>query len=1486
MSTWQELFHPLTAEWFASRFGSPTEPQLEAWPSIAAGQNTLVAAPTGSGKTLAAFLVCLDHLIRQSVAGDLPDGIQVLYLSPLKALSNDIERNLQTPLAELRELALARGYGELPIRVAVRTGDTPAAERATQLRNPPHIFVTTPETAYLLLTSTRGRQALRSVKTVIVDEIHALARDKRGSHLALSLERLDRLVEGTGDRGEEAGDRGQGTGDRKWQRPTRIGLSATQKPIEEIAQFLVGVEQPLSPDSCPLTPACQIVNAGHVRDLDLAIEVPPSEMQAVCSNEQWGEVYQRLAELIASHRSTLVFVNTRRLAERVSHHLTEVLGEEAVASHHGSLSRQIRHDAEQRLKAGQLKAIVATASLEMGIDIGYIDLVVQIGSPRSIATFLQRVGRSGHSLGKVPKGRLFPLTRDELMECMALTRAVTSGTLDRIEIAEHPLDILAQQIVAAAAAEEELDENELFEQFRRAYPYRHLPRAEYDAILKQLSEGIKPNAKAGTYLHRDRIHGKIRARKGARLAALLNGGAIPDNAEYRVITEGEGTFVGTLNEDFAIESLAGDVFLLGGTSWMVRQVRGGEVVVIDAEGAPPTIPFWLGEAPGRTIELSQEISRLRRELAERIAARVNRDDPVDPAAVAWLAQECGVNDWAAMQVLNYVAAQQAALGVVPDDQKIVYERFFDDSGGMQLVIHSPLGARINRAWGLALRKRFCRSFDFELQAAADDDGVLLSLGPQHSFPIEQLFSMLGPHNGQELLEQALLVAPMFQVRWRWNITRSLAVLRRMGDKRVPPHMQRFRSEDLLAAAFPETVGCLENHHGDVVIPDHPLVQQTMRDCLTEAMDVVRWIEVLQAQRDGKIQFIARDTREPSPFCHELLNAQPYAFLDGAPLEERRTRAIQTRRTLHVDDVRDLARLDPLAITQVTEEAWPTARDAEELHDALLGLIVVHEYELRTWSHMFDTLLKSGRAAKAKLPDGTIFCFAAERLPTIRAAYPAAMIEPAITLPADLDVVVESHVAIVDIVRGRVSFSGPITPEALAALLSLETNQVSAALEAIEAEGIVLRGQFTETAWNLGDAGRNSEWCERRLVARVHRLTLSGLRKRIAPVEPDDYLHFLARHHGLTGDHGRDGPAAVKYALQQLQGFELAAGGWERLVLSPRVKNYDPRWLDELFLSGEVVWGRLRPPKRSDDAGPSMAALTRTVPISLAFRDDLPWLLPADRADGAAFARDSARGVLELLQQRGALFMRELTSRSGLLPSQLEDALRELAALGLVTSDTFAAIRSMTSEKKLASRRRDSLGKRLRNLQAGAGRWSLFPGHVDEVDRAKYLESWCRLLLARYGVAFRDVLAREAAAPSWSELVSMFRKLELRGEVRGGRFINSVAGEQYALESTITQLREAREARQSEASRDDWSVISAVDPVNLIGIVNAQPRVTATPKTSLILWHGRCVAVKQSGQIEFLEPVEGVLQFAMRRALQMGRKLDPAVLAAAAHGGTA
>src|SRR5213594_508429 len=933
-------FHPAVARWFEARFREPTEPQRRAWPVIQAGRNALIAAPTGSGKTFAAFLAAIDSLLRQGLDGTLRDETQVVYVSPLKALSNDVQKNLAEPLAEIRRTLEALCLPDVEIRTLVRTGDTPGAERQEMVRRPPHILVTTPESLYLILTSERARDMLRTVRTVIVDEIHAVARDKRGSHLALSLERLEHL----------AGRRLQ-----------RVGLSATQKPIEDIAAFLAGTRHP-TPDTC-------IIDAGHARSLDLAIEIPSSPLEAVMAAEVWDEIYERLVQLIGEHRTTLVFVNTRRLAERLTLHLSERLGADQVTSHHGSLSKEKRLDAETRLKEGKLKALVATASLELGIDIGAVDLVCQIGSTRSIATLLQRVGRSGHHLAAVPKGRLFPLSRDELIECAALVRAAHERQLDRLIIPAHPLDILAQQIVATVACEE-WQEDALFEMVRGAYPYRDVSRKDFDAVVQMLAEGFTTRrGRRGAYVHYDGVNRRLRARRGARLAALTSGGAIPDIGDYRVILEPTETFVGTLNEDFAIESMPGDIFQLGNTSYLIRKIESGQVRVVDAQGQPPSIPFWVGEAPARTAELSEAVSRLRQDIADRLA------DP--QSAMAWLAREVpGLPEPAARQMVEYLAASKQILGVIPTQQTIVIERFFDEAGGMQLVLHAPFGSRVNRAWGLALRKRFCRSFNFELQAAATEDAIVISLGTQHSFPLEEVFRYLNSKTVRDLLVQALLDAPMFTIRWRWNATRSLAVPRFRGGAKIAAPLQRMESENLLAAVFPDQLACLEHIVGDREIPDHPLVNQTIDDCLTEAMDIDGLEEVLRKIEKGEIRCIARDLPEPSPLASEILNARPYAFLDNAPLEERRTQAVYTRRASERNGGDGLGILDAAAIEKVEKEAWPEATNADELHDALMLLAAMTHDEVQRTIHyegngtaveqLLNELVASKRVARLRV----------------------------------------------------------------------------------------------------------------------------------------------------------------------------------------------------------------------------------------------------------------------------------------------------------------------------------------------------------------------------------------------------------------------------------------------------------------------------------------------------------------------------------------
>ncbi len=1421
-------FHPAIERWFESRFREPTEPQHRAWPLIQAGRNALIAAPTGSGKTFAAFLAAIDSLLRQGLDGTLGDGTQVVYVSPLKALSNDVQKNLAEPLAEIRRTLEALCLPDVEIRTLVRTGDTPGAERQEMVRRPPHILVTTPESLYLILTSERAREMLRGVRTVIVDEIHAVARDKRGSHLALSLERLEHL-----------------TG----RRLQRIGLSATQKPIEDIAAFLSGSRHPTT-DTC-------VVDSGHARRLDLAIEIPSSPLEAVMAAEVWEEIYERLVQLILEHRTTLVFVNTRRLAERLTLHLSERLGADQVTSHHGSLSKEKRLDAETRLKEGKLKALVATASLELGIDIGAVDLVCQIGSTRSIATLLQRVGRSGHHLAAVPKGRLFPLSRDELIECAALVRAAHERQLDRLIIPAHPLDILAQQIVATVACEE-WQEDALFEMVRGAYPYRDVSRKDFDAVVQMLAEGFTTRrGRRGAYVHYDGVNRRLRARRGARLAALTSGGAIPDIGDYRVILEPTETFVGTLNEDFAIESMPGDIFQLGNRSYLIQKIESGQVRVVDAQGQPPSIPFWLGEAPGRTPELSQEVSRLRRDVGGRLAdAR---------EATAWLAGEIpGVPEPAARQMVEYLEASQKILGVIPTQETLVLERFFDEAGGMQLVLHAPFGSRVNRAWGLALRKRFCRSFNFELQAAATEDAIVLSLGPQHSFPLEDVFQYLKPETAEHLLVQAMLDAPMFGSRWRWNATRALAVLRARGGKKVPTPLQRMDAEDLVAAVFPDQLACPENLVGDREIPDHPLVQQTIADCLLEAMDFPGLKRVLEGMAAGQFTLVARDTTEPSPLAHEVINAKPYAFLDDAPLEERRTQAVITRRGLDVKTAEELGKLDQAAIDRVREEAWPDVSSADELHDALLvtGALTSAECGTRNaeWQGWFDELARAGRATTL-LREPRLW-IAAERLPMLEAVFPGAKCEPALSVPErDRAKAWTREDAVRELVRGRLEAVGPTTAADVAGSLGVAVADVDFALGALEHEGFVLRGRFTPGVAEL-------EWCERRLLARIHRYTLDRLRQEIEPVTAADFMRFLLRWQRVAPDARAEGPEGLGAVLELLDGYEVPAGAWEADVLPARLGEYDPLWLDGLCLSGEIAWGRLSPAASSNGhkSGP-----IRTTPIALFRRErGAVWRSLTVQPDPASLPLShSARAVLEALDQRGASFFGDLVNATGLLRTEVEKGLGELVAWGLVSSDSFAGLRALLVP---SDRRRPIGGFRRRGHIAPfgvetAGRWSRVRAAAPLPEEA-VAEAVAWQLLRRYGVVFRRLVTRETLLTPWRDILRVYRRLEARGEIRGGRFVGGFSGEQYALPEAVGLLRSVRR----EAPRGELVAVSGADPLNLVGIVTPGDVVAGVATNRILYRDGIPVALKEgagSGE-RYLAEVTPDERERLKSALVRGR----------------
>ena len=1390
-------FHPLISDWFRSRFGNPTDVQVRSWPAILSGRNTLIAAPTGSGKTLAAFLSCIDSLVKQALAGELQERTHVLYVSPLKALSNDVQKNLQRPLAEIAEAAISAGLLLPALRAEVRTGDTPAWIRRRMLQHPPHILVTTPESLFLLLTADKSREMLREINTVIVDEIHAVAPNKRGAHLALSLERLDALTR---------------------VKPVRIGLSATQEPIEAIAAFLVG-----RPEGLELGGEVQIIDMGHRRPMDLAIEVPKDELGAVATNAMWSEIYDRLAELVQQHRTTLIFVNTRRLVERVAHHLVERLGEQKVAAHHGSLSRRFRLSAEERLKRGEIPVVVATASLELGIDIGSVELVCQIGSPRAIAIGLQRIGRSGHWVGAIPKGRLFPTTRDDLLECAAVVKAMRAGLLDRIAVPPEPLDILAQQI-AAAAATQEWQEEALFELCRRAYPYRSLSRRDFDAVVRMLSDGFATaRGRRGALLHHDQVHHRLKGRRGARLAALTSGGAIPDTANYAVIAEPEGLTVGSVDEDFAVESLAGDIMLLGNASWRIRGVETGTVRVEDAHGAPPTIPFWRGEAPSRTAELSAAVAELRTDLD----GLLKKMQGLEPAAIdsilARLREMCGLDRLGVEQALAYIKEGRDILGAVPTQQTIVAERFFDESGGMQLVLHAPFGGRINRAWGLALRKRFCTAFDLELQAAATDDGLVISLGERHSFPLASVFDFLKPATVRDILVQAVLASPMFMTRWRWNASRSLALLRFNHGRRVPPQIQRMRAEDLLTAVFPGATACQDNQIGDTVLPEHPLVRETMRDCLTDALDVDGLTEILRRIESGGIQCLAAETPAPSAFSHEILNANPYAYLDDAPLEERRARAVQMRRTLPSDLIGRLGGLDPAAIERVVEDACPVVRDPDELHDALLTLICVPEDQAPSaWGEHLAALQDSGRALILQLPQQEQKAQVPIWVATEREAY-ARVIRgqsPFLSTESKIDSDPDLEEAIMAMVQGWMEVVGPSTAAALARRLRVSQHQVSAALLGLEARGQILRGRFTpETS--------EEEWCDRRLLARIHRLTTTALRREIEPVPAADFLRFLLQWQHVAPGAQMHGEAGLLEVLRQLSGFEAAGPAWERYLLPKRVANYKPEMLDRLCLTGMIAWGRLSQPTTR------LINLTSAAPVSLFPREDAAWLLAGGNAPPplSSIAEDLRRH----LSERGASFFSDLVRTTGHLPAEVEQGLWELVAVGLVTADGFDSLRAL-----LDPRRRRAQGKeRGRRPRHSVGRWSLFNETALGVERLcpgspEWLDRVARQLLHRYGVVFRDLLARESADPPWRDLLVQYRGMELRSELRGGRFVAGFVGEQFALPVAVDALRAVR--RDGDRGGPEIE-ISATDPLNLVGILVPGPRIPAVPGHDVVFRGG-------------------------------------------------
>ena len=1165
-----------------------------------------------------------------------------------------------------------------------------------------------------------------------------------------------------------------------------------------------------------------------------------------------------------------------------------------VAAHHGSLAREQRLDAEQRLKRGELRVLVATASLELGIDIGDVELVCQLGSPRSISAFLQRVGRAGHQVGGVSKGRLFPSSRDDLIECAALLDSVRRCELDTLVIPVAPLDVLAQQIVAEVSCQE-WQEDALLALIRRAMPYAGLSEADFQALLAMLAEGYTTRHGArGAYLHRDLVNRSLRGRRGGRLTALTSGGTIADNADYSVLLEPQGFNIGTVNEDFAVESLAGDVFQLGNTSYRIIKIESGRVRVEDAQGQPPNIPFWIGEAPGRSDELSTAVARLRGEIDERLAeAEARRSQLAGDAfesagfaselapreathevrsrlqsAIDWLTDTLGLAEAAARQIVEYLARARSSLGALPTQQRLIMERFFDESGGTQLVIHSPFGSRINRAWGLALRKRFCRTFNFELQAAATEDAIIFSLSTSHSFPLDEVWRYLHPNSAEAVLVQALLDAPLFGVRWRWNATTALALPRMAGGRKVAPQLQRMKSEDLLATVFPDQVACLENIVGEREVPDHPLVAQTLNDCLHEAMDSNGWLALLRRIEAGDIELLARDLPAPSPLAMEVLGARPYAFLDDAPLEERRTQAVLNRRWTDPESSDDLGALDAAAIEAVGEEAWPQARNPDELHEALTGLGCIAEAEVQAdpqWLAWMNELARGGRATRMQVAQDRALWLPVERLALLQSIYPEAACVPVLKPLPGFDQPSSEDDALVELIRARLTGFGPLPVPLIARPLALPASAVALALTRLESEGYVLRGRFTPAA-------TDDEWCERHLLARIHRYTVKRLRREIEPVERADFMRFLFDWQHLSEATRMQGRDALGTVVEQLEGFQAAAGAWESDLLPARLKDYGGTWLDELCRSGRIVWTRLAGRIKAS-SGP-----VRGTPIVLLPRRQLAaWYALASDAPQPELSSRAQR-VFETLQGQGALFFDELQQDARLLRSELEDALGELVAVGLVNADSFAGLRALLAPAAKRSRStRQSRGGAFIGGMADAGRWALVrkgapvpaeaPARRPVLD-PEALEHIAMTLLRRYGVVFWRLLDREADwLPPWRELLRVYHRLEARGDIRGGRFVAGVPGEQFALPEAVGLLREVRKRPLA----GEMIAVSAVDPLNQVGTLLPGERVPATAGNRILYRDGAPLALLIGGKPELLEELDEDDQRKARQLLAVARR---------------
>ncbi|CAN5790458.1 ATP-dependent helicase [soil metagenome] len=1421
-----ELFHPAVAEWFHDSFETPTPPQRTGWPAIAQGESTLILAPTGSGKTLTAFLWCINRLMFEAPP-DPKHRCRVIYISPLKALAVDIERNLRAPLAGIANRARARGDAFHPPEISVRTGDTPAAERARFMRAPADILITTPESLYLLLTS-NARDALRSVDTVIVDEIHALVPTKRGAHLALSLERLEALV------GE----------DRTIQ---RIGLSATQHPLDEVARFLGGLEPrsqrqrqrlrpergaggkpaaggppsesawgwgptrnekcvhdefgesfaSATPDYRPVT----IVDTSQKKKLDLTIEVPVDDMARLGQPEEipsgpasqgparqsiWTAIHPRLLELIRAHRSTLIFVNSRRIAERLAAALNELAGEVLVRSHHGSLARPQRIEVEDRLKAGQIRGLVATSSLELGIDMGAIDLVVQIEAPPSVASGMQRIGRAGHTIGAASKGVIVPKFRGDLVACAAVTRAMHEARIESSRYPRNPLDVLAQQIVAMVAVEP-WTVDDLYAAVRSAAPFADLSKPVYEGVLDMLS-GRYPSddfADLRPRLTWDRLKGTLTAREGAKRVAVINGGTIPDRGLYGVFLTGErgpGARVGELDEEMVFECRVGETFLLGASSWRIEQITHDRVIVSPAPGEPGKMPFWKADAAGRPLELGRYIGELVRTIRALPPA----------AAIERLVRHHDLDQRAAENLLRYLSDQAAAAGVVPDDRTILIERCRDELGDWRICVLTPFGGRIHAPWAMAAVERARAQTGLDVETMWTDDGFVVRF-PETEEPPDPALMLPSSEEVEALVVRQLGGTAMFAAKFREAAARALLLPKRRPGGRSPLWQQRKRAADLLGVA---------SRYGSF-----PMLLEAYRECLRDVFDIPSLVDTLRRIETRELKVATVDSAIPSPFASALLftYVANYLYNGDAPLAERRAQALaidqgQLRELLGDAELRELLDADALADVEAQAQQLDPAyhaRSVDGVHDMLLRLGDLSRDEAAARSRVdakaaLDALLATRRAIPVNI-GGEARVVPVEYAGRYRDALgvplpqglPDALLQPAPN-------------AALDLARRYARTHGPFTTEDFAHRYALGRATAQTLLKGLSGAGRLLEGEFRP-----GGSGR--EWCDPDILQSVRRRSLARLRRQVEPVEPQVFVRLLTSWQGLLRK--RSGLDALLDAIENLQGAPMAASIFESEILAARVEGYSPADLDALCAAGEVVWCGVEPVGDRDGR------------LALYLTDHLPRLRTLPRV---VETTDIERAILDHLGREGASFFAALHQAAGNgYPAETVDALWNLVWKGLITNDTFHAVRAFTQAPQ--RRPRKSAGRRFRTRRvsppSAEGRWSLLAQRIGTpVSPTEWSTSTAQQLLSRYGVLTREVAGAEGIYGGFSAVYDVLKALEDAGRVRRGYFVGGVGATQFALPAALELMRSLRD----EPDDPEVVLLAATDPANPFGTMLKWP----------------------------------------------------------------